>query len=312
MLKIEQKKLSISLLSIKAWIFRPRSLKTREEFAAYALATPAMILLFVLLLGPALAVIILSFTDWQFGAKALNVIGFKNYIEMFNDKIFWISVRNTMIYVLVVVVMTCSLGLGVALLIESRRSFRQVWRTVYFLPVTATMVAMALVFEYILHPAFGPLNYVLSFFGIEGTNWLQNRSTALLTLCGIGIWQSVGFNMVLFLAGLTSIPRDLYDAADIDGASRFFTVAWPLLGPTTMFVVIISFIRSFQVFDTVRVLTNGGPNRATEVILYTMYSEGFSYFRSGYAATLTIIFLIFVLTLTLVQRLIIERRVHYG
>ena len=208
--------------------------------------------------------------------------------------------------------MTCSLGLGVALLIESRRSFRQVWRTVYFLPVTATMVAMALVFEYILHPAFGPLNYVLSFFGIEGTNWLQNRSTALLTLCGIGIWQSVGFNMVLFLAGLTSIPRDLYDAADIDGASRFFTVAWPLLGPTTMFVVIISFIRSFQVFDTVRVLTNGGPNRATEVILYTMYSEGFSYFRSGYAATVTVIFLIFVLTLTLVQRLIIERRVHYG
>ena len=110
MLKIEQKKLSISLLSIKAWIFRPRSLKTREEFAAYALATPAMILLFVLLLGPALAVIILSFTDWQFGAKALNVIGFQNYIEMFNDKIFWISIRNTMIYVLVVVVMTCSLG----------------------------------------------------------------------------------------------------------------------------------------------------------------------------------------------------------
>ena len=304
--------MSIALLNIKAWICRPLSLKAKEELAAYALSAPATILLFVLLLGPALAVIILSFTDWQFGAKTLNVVGFKNYVEMFDDKVFWISIRNTLIYVSVVMVVTCSLGLGVALLIESRRSFRQVWRTVYFLPVTATMVAMALVFEYILHPALGPLNYVFSLFGIEGTNWLQNRSTALWTLCGIGIWQSVGFNMVLFLGGLTSIPRDLYDAADIDGASRFFTVAWPLLGPTTMFVVIISCIRSFQVFDTVRVLTNGGPNRATEVILYTMYSEGFSYFRSGYAATVTVIFLIFVLTLTLVQRLVIERRVHYG
>ena len=122
--------------------------------------------------------------------------------------------------------------------------------------------------------------------------------------------------MVLFLAGLTAIPTDLYDAVAIDGSDstwdRFRIVIWPLLGPTTMFVVIISCIRSFQVFDTVKVLTDGGPNRATEVLLFTMFSEGFTYFRSGYAAALTTIFLIFVLVLTLVQRIGIEKRIHYG
>lgn len=287
-----------------------------EAVAGYVLAAPATVLLITLLLGPVAVVILLSFTDWQFGAKTFDFIGLGNYEEMFTDKVFWMSIRNTLIYVSVVLIFSVALGLGVAMLIESRPSLRQMWRTVYFLPVMATLVAMALVFEYILHPTLGPLNFVLGMVGIEGTNWLQNRSTALLTLCAIGIWQAVGFNMVLFLAGLTGIPRDLYDAAEIDGAGgawdRFRTVTWPMLGPTTMFVVIIASIRSFQVFDTVQVLTLGGPSRATEVILYTMYSEGFSYFRSGYASAVTVIFLIFVLTLTLLQRWAIERRVHYG
>jgi multiple sugar transport system permease protein len=295
---------------------RQRSAQSIEAATAYLFVTPATLLLFLLLLGPAASVVVLSFTDWQFGSKTFEFIGFTNYAEMFQDDVFWTSITNTLIYVSVVVVGSVSLGLMIAMLIESRPSFRRVWRTIYFLPVTATLVAMALVFEYILHPAFGPLNEFLGLFGVEGTNWLQNRSTALLTLCGIGIWQAVGFNMVLFLAGLTAIPTDLYDAVAIDGSDstwdRFCVVVWPLLGPTTMFVVIISCIRSFQVFDTVKVLTDGGPNRATEVLLFTMFSEGFTYFRSGYAAALTTIFLIFVLILTLVQRISIEKRIHYG
>ncbi len=139
---------------------------------------------------------------------------------------------------------------------------------------------------------------------------------ALPTLCMIGIWQMLGLNMVLFMAGLKSIPRDLYEAADVDGADsaweRFRTVTWPMLGPATMFASVVTAIRSFQVFDTVAVLTQGGPNKATEVLLYTMYTEGFSFFRTGYASAITVVFLVVVLSLTLLQAWLAERRTHYA
>lgn len=138
----------------------------------------------------------------------------------------------------------------------------------------------------------------------------------LYTLAGIGIWQSVGFNMVLFMAGLQSIPKDLYEAASVDGVSnawdRFRSVTWPMLGPVSLFVIVITAIRSFQVFDTVQVLTKGGPNRASEVLLYTMYSEGFEFFRTGYASAVTMVFLAFVLTIAALKTWFLDRRVHYA
>ena len=169
----------------------------------------------------------------------------------------------------------------------------------------ATLIAMSIVWEFMLHPQFGLVNGLLHGIGLEGYSWLQDRRTALYALCVIGIWQALGFNMVLFLAGLVSIPRQLYDAAEIDGAhggwARFRLVTWPMLGPTTVFVVVITGIRSFQVFDTVHVLTKGGPSKSSEVLIHTMYVEGFEFFRSGYGAALTVVFLAFVLLLTLLK-----------
>ena len=169
----------------------------------------------------------------------------------------------------------------------------------------ATLIAMSIVWEFMLHPQFGLVNGLLHGIGLQGHSWLQDRRTALYSLCVIGIWQALGFNMVLFLAGLVSIPRQLYDAAEIDGAhsawARFRLVTWPMLGPTTVFVVVITGIRSFQVFDTVHVLTKGGPSKSSEVLIHTMYVEGFEFFRSGYGAALTVVFLTFVLLLTLLK-----------
>jgi multiple sugar transport system permease protein len=285
-----------------------------ERVAAYALSAPAVLLIVVMLLGPALAVVALSFTDWQFGAPALNWIGLANFAHLAADRVFWQSLGNTLVYVGVVVPASVALGLGAALLIESGTSLRSFYRAVYFLPVTATLSAMAVVWQFILHPTVGLLNLSLELVGIDGTNWLKNRSTALFALAGIGIWQAIGLNMVLFMAGLKAIPRELYEAAAVDGADagwdRFWTVTWPLLSPATMFVVLVTAIRSFQVFDTVQVLTEGGPNKATEVLLYTMYTEGFSFFRSGYAAAITVVFLGLVLVLTLLQARGFERRVR--
>lgn len=293
----------------------PKSQRVGRGGAALAMSTPAIVLMLLMLIGPLCAVIALSFTDYQLGAPSLAWIGLANYQEMLDDRVFWIALINTVVYVAIVVPLAVAFGLGVALLIESGSSLRSWYRTIYFLPVMATVIAMSIVWEFMLHPQFGLINALLASMGLEGYSWLQDRRTALYALCAIGIWQALGFNMVLFLAGLMSIPRHLYDAAEVDGArsgwDKFRLVTWPMLGPTTLFVVVITSIRGFQVFDTVHVLTKGGPSKSTEVLIHRMYVEGFEFFRSGYGAALTVVFLAFVLLLTLIKAQLASRRVHY-
>lgn len=179
----------------------------------------------------------------------------------------------------------------------------------------ATLIAMSIVWEYILQPDFGMLNKILLYFGVNGKNWLNSKDTVLFVLAGIGIWHQLGYNMILFIAGLMSIPRHLYEAAKIDGVnsgwSQFRLITWPLLGPVLLFVVVITSIKAFQVFDTVAVLTRGGPTKASEVLLYTIYQEAFVFFRTGYAAAISVVFLFFILVLTVVKIKYLDKRVHY-
>ncbi len=288
-----------------------------EALMAWMLALPATLLMVLLLLGPALGAMILALTDWQFGAANFNWIGPGNFVAMFGDRVFWRSLGNTLIYIGLVVPISVMLGLLAAILIESDNQGRGFYRAAFFLPVASTLLAMAIVWEFLLHPSFGLLNRIVEVFGGTAIDWLKNPATALPVVAAIGIWKALGLNMVLFMAGLKSVPRDLYDAAAIDGADagweKFRRVTWPMLGPTLMFVLVIGAIRAFQEsFDLVAVLTQGGPNKATEVLLYTIYQEGFSFFRSGYAAALTLIFLLLVLALTLLQARVLDKRVHYG
>lgn len=287
-----------------------------ESLAAWVLAGPAITLMWLMLLGPSVVVIVLSLTDWSFGAPTLAWIGLGNYVELWGDRVFWTSLRNTLAYVAFTVPTAVFLGLGAALLIEAGDSLKGLYRTLIFLPVTSTLLAMALVFQFTFHPTVGLVNQALGAVGLPTTDWLKNPATALYALGVIGIWQAVGLNMVLFLAGLKGIPKDLYEAAAIDGADgaweRFRRVTWPMLGPALVFVVTITAIRSFQVFDTVAVLTDGGPNKATSVLLYQMYQEGFSFLRSAYAAALTCVFLAFVLLLTWLQTQLLDKRAHYA
>lgn len=291
------------------------ALQRAEAIAGWALAAPAILLMWLILLGPAVVVLLLSLSDWTFGAPTLQFVGLANYQEMLADRVFWVSLYNTLAYVAFTVPVSVFLGLGVALLIEAGTGLRGLYRTLYFLPVTSTLLAMALVFQFALHPTSGLVNRTLMALGLPVTDWLKNPDTALYALGIIGIWQAVGLNMVLFMAGLKAIPKDLYEAAAIDGADsaleRFFRVTWPMLGPATVFVVTITAIRSFQVFDTVAVLTEGGPNKATSVLLYQMYQEGFSFLRSAYASAITCVFLVFVLFLTWLQTRLLDRRAHY-
>jgi multiple sugar transport system permease protein len=287
----------------------------QEERVAWQLAAPAIFLIVTLVLLPTLAVIVFSLTNYELGYDDFQFIGFDNYAELLGDRTFLISLKNTAVYTAIVTPFSVLLGLGVALLIEGETRGRAFFRTVYFLPVASLLVAMATVFQYLLHPTIGPVNAILSVAGISGPNWLGSSHTVLISLAIIGIWQSVGFNMVLFLAGLTAIPRELYAAAEVDGAKssweRFRLVTWPMLGPTTLFVTTISVINAVKVFETVKTLTEGGPNKSSEVLLWTIYQEGFVYLRVGYASAMTVIFLAVLIVLMILQYRVLDRRVHY-
>jgi multiple sugar transport system permease protein len=276
------------------------------------LTAPAVFLMLVFLIGPLVCLIALSFTDYQLGAPSISYVGLANYDEMTDDNTVRISIANTLIYVAIVVPASVVLGLGAALLIDADGSLRSFYSAAYFLPVMATLIAMAIVWGFMLDPRIGAVNFALKAFGFKPLDFLNDRKIVLFTLCGIGIWQSVGFNMVLFMAGLTAIPSELYEAAAIDGArrggSRFALVTWPMLAPVTLFTVVITAIRAFQVFDTVQVLTDGGPNKASAVLLHTIYAEAFGYFRVGYAAALVVVFLAFILALSAIRVFVLDRR----
>ncbi|MET0498021.1 MAG: sugar ABC transporter permease [Steroidobacteraceae bacterium] len=293
---------------------------TRRNFAqltaGHLLSLPAAVALLLLFVAPTIAIFGIALTDWQLGADDLSFIGLKNFRALLVDPDFYKSLRNSVVYTLLVLPATVCLGLAVALLIESGRSFRAFYRAAHFLPVMATMAAMAISWEALLHPTIGLLTQALASLGVPTTNWLKNQHTVLPALAAIGIWQNFGYAMVLFLAGLKVIPPDLYEAAAVDGADSAFdrlrTVTLPMLGPTTMFVTIIITLRSLEVFDTVSIITQGGPEKASEVLLYTLYTESFSYLRTGYGAAITVVFLLMVTSLMLLQTRIMDRRVHYA
>jgi multiple sugar transport system permease protein len=291
----------------------------REALTDLWLAGPATLAMLTLIFVPVALVAVLSLTDYQFGARSFDWVGLENYVELFASENGRRAVVNTLIYVAVVIPFSMGLALLVALGLHRLSAFApalsNALRAVYFLPVAATLVAMAVAWQMLLHPSIGLVNTALAWLGLPGQEWLSDRGLVLYTLAAIGIWQSVGYNMVLFLAGLVAIPPSLYEAAEVDGATagweRFWTVTWPMLGPTTLFVAVITATQAFRVFETVATLTRGGPAFASDTLVYALYREGFVYFKAGYASAITVVFFVFVLLLTLLQFRVLERRVHY-
>jgi multiple sugar transport system permease protein len=286
-----------------------------EALAGLGFAFPAFLLLALTILVPLGVLVWLSFTSYELGGIAVPWVGLKNFEKALADPVFRRSLGTTFLYVAIVLPGSVIGGLLIALLIHRRKRTRGLYEVIYFLPVTSTLIAMATVWMFLLHPRLGPISGVLRALGFGEIAFLSEPRLVLPTLAVIGIWQLLGFNMILFLAGLTAVPRELYEAAEVDGCyhpvDRFLTVTWPLLGPTVMFVVVTTSITAFKAFDTVAVMTRGGPMGASEVLLYTIYLEGFQYFHIGYAAALTLIFLAFILVFSVTQALTLDRRVHY-
>lgn len=287
-----------------------------ERRSALLLTLPTLVLMLALLVLPTLAILVLSFTDAELGVPQINWLGAGAYADLLSDRTFLRSARNTAAYVAMVAPASVALGLLAAVLIEAEPRFRPFFRASYFLPVVSLIVAMATVWQYLMHPAFGPLNLMLSAIGLPKVNWLGSSDNSLVALALIGIWQQTGFNIVLFLAGLTAINRELYAAAEVDGVrsawERFRLVTWPMLGPTTLFVVTISLINSVKVFETVATLTQGGPAKASEVLLWTIYQEGFVFLHIGVASAMAVVFIAVLMVLLILQTRALDRRVHYA
>lgn len=295
------------------------SIERRQALTDLWLVGPATLALFLFIFLPVAIVAVLSFTDYQFGAARFNWSGLDNYIKLFSSSIGRRAVTNTLIYVAIVIPFSVGFGLLVAAGLHQMSNWAprlsNVLKTVYFLPVAATLVTMSVAWQMVLHPSLGIVNQTLFSMGLPTPNWLSDRGLVLYTLSMIGIWQSVGYNMVLFLAGLAAIPSELYDAAEVDGAgsgwSRFWTVTWPMLGPTTLFVMVVTATNAFRVFETVATMTKGGPAFASDTLVYALYREGFVYFKAGYASAITMVFFAFLLALALIQFRFVEKRVHY-
>jgi ABC-type sugar transport system permease subunit len=289
---------------------RPRAL--RETLAAWGFLAPATVHLAVFSFGPIGFAVYLAFHRWSPIEPIKPFVGLDNFIALARDPLTWISLRNTVLFTLHVPV-AMALALGLALLLRHRTRGTAAARAVFFLPYVSSAVAVALVWQWIYHADFGLLNSVTGLFGLPKVDWLGNPHTALIAVMIVSIWVQVGYQMVVFLAGLQGIPQEYLDAARVDGAGawqRFRRVTLPLLRPVTLFVLVTGVITSFQVFTLIYVLTDGGPLHATDVIVYRIYQMAWEFLQFGGASALSLVLFLVLFAATWAQFRLLGRRVH--
>lgn len=285
----------------------------KENIISYTLIAPAGLVMILFIFRPMFNSLVLSLQEYRLGFNIKEFIWFENYKNLFQSSEFWGSIGKTTIFSASLVIISLLLGLLLALLIKDRKKAGSFLQIVYFLPVTATMAAMAIVWKFILDNNFGILNTFLETINYPSVDWLRNPDTAMGVVIFLSVWSNAGYAMVFFLAGLSNIPASLYQAAALDGSNKiqdFRYITWPLLSPTTLFMIIIMTKRALSSFDTIKVMTNGGPVGATEVLSFLLYKEAFQYFNIGYASAIAIIFFFLILLLAIFQ-MKSDRRVFY-
>lgn len=279
-------------------------LHRREWAAGYLFLLPNFIGFLVFTGIPVVMGFIISLTDYT-GFGDMNFIGFSNYIKMFHDSDFINALKNNVFYSLTSVPLTILFSLLLALMLNRKLYGGKAFQTIYFFPNLTSMVAVGCVFLQLFESKKGPINQLLMNIGIENPpKWFWGTSTALLTVVIVVVWKQAGYYMVMFLGGLKNINPELYEAAKIDGAGAwqsFWHVTWPMLSPTTFMVTILTFIASFQVYDIINVTTEGGPGRATEVLVMRIYKEAFSYGRMGYGSAIGYFLFLVIFIITLIQ-----------
>ncbi len=248
---------------------------------------------------PSIFSFLLSFSDWNL-LNDINIVGLKNYSELFFSIEFWLVFKNTIFYALTVTVLGTIIPLILASVLNSRIHAKDFYKTAYFLPFITPMIVIAMIWQWIFDPNIGALNYILK----SNIQWLYDSNFAMYALIIVSVWKLIGYNMIIFLSGFSTISQQIYEAANIDGASRtktFFQITIPLLSPTIFFVLLVTTISSFQVFDLIYLMTEGGPENSTNVLVYWLYKNAFEFFEIGKASALAYILFIFIFVLTITQ-----------
>ncbi len=286
-----------------------RSVEARQNRAGWAFVTPALALIVVFFFVPVVAGLFLSFTDFDIYAigrpGTARFMGLANYRRVLGEPMFWKALGNTFLFVALGGPLSVLASLGAALLVSSRRvRFPGLFRSIFFMPVVTTLVAVAIVWRYLYHPQYGLLNWGLGALGVGPVDWLGDPHWAMVAIILMAVWKNFGYNMLIFVAGLQSIPEDLYEAARLDGAgawTQFRHVTLPSLAPTFLFVGILTMLGNFQLFSEPYVMTQGGPLKATTTVVMLMYEEGFRWWRMGLAAAIAFVLFVIMLTGTLLQ-----------
>jgi sn-glycerol 3-phosphate transport system permease protein len=281
---------------------------------AYLLLLPAFILLLAFTHIPAVATLIDSFFSTPKGNRPARFVGLENYQIMVADPVFWQALSNNLWFALATIPFSIALALVMALWVNERMAGRAFLRMAYFTPTVLPMVAVANIWLFFYTPQYGLLEQVRGLFGLPARNWLGDKDTALAAVTAVAVWKEAGFFMIFYLAALQSLNPSLREAAAIEGASRwtfFRRVQWPLLMPTTLFVMVNAVINAVRMVDHIVVLTRGGPDNASTLLLFHLYEVGFRYWDSGYAAALTMVLLAALALVALLQFFVLDKRVHY-
>lgn len=287
-----------------------RTRRAREALTGLAFAAPAVAVFAVFMFWPLIQVFWISLQQTR-GFGIAKWVGLQNYQEILSDKIFWTALWNTALYTAISVPLCLVAGLAAALLLNKRMPARGLIRAVYYLPAVISGVSSALIGAWLFNEDIGLVNRILDVVGLGPVPWQSEGVPALLSLVAISLWIGLGFNMVVYLAALQGIPREVFEAARCDGASRWATlrrITIPQLGPTTFFLIVIGIINSFQVFDIVYVMTGGGPGNSTTMLVTYAYSAGFEQRQQGYASAIGVVLYLIVLVMTIVQWRVNKRR----
>ena len=275
---------------------------------------PALALLALFTHWPTLATLIDSFYSTPKGARPAVWVGLDNYHGMVADPVFWKAVRNNLVFASATIPLSIALALVMALWVNERIAGRAFLRMAYFTPTVLPMIAVANIWLFFYTPQYGLLEQITGALGLPSHNWLGDPSTALGAVTLVAIWKEAGFFMIFYLAALQSLNPSLREAAAIEGASRWYffkRVQWPLLMPTTLFVLVNAFINAFRMVDHLFVLTRGGPDNASTLLLYHLYEVGFSFWDTAYAAAITVVLVVVLAGIALVQFFVFDRKVHY-
>lgn len=290
---------------------RVLSLEKRKWVAAYLFIAPIVILFTIFRIYPTLFNFTLSFMKWNVFKNQGTWTGLKNYVHLINDDTFFTALKNTLLYTGMFLPVQITVALGIALLFNVEFRGRSFCRAVFFMPYVVTSVATAAIWKWLYDPTSGLINAILKQLNLPTSLWLLGEKTALGSVVIYSIWQSVGYSMIIFLAGLQAIPKQYYEAAQIDGANKlqsFLHITLPLLVPILLFVLVMMTISSFGVFNQIYVMTQGGPAYATLVLVLYMYNQAFTFLHFGYGAAIAVVFFVFVLAVTLIELKLGTRR----